>query len=226
MVNVLALPSKGRINFELMRRLSELGLEYANPNYRCYQNELKGYPNIIVKLMPASVIAKMLMCGGVDFGLTGLDLISESAAANLHINTNVAMHHKYAIARASVSVLVPKHWVDFNCLADLRMLSLLKNIRVATKYINLTRRFFDINQLKFLEVFRSNNVIELEPLEGSSDFVVDIVSTGNTVRSNFLKHLDGGTILNSSACLFYRTDRKFCNEALNLIQMLSNLPML
>ncbi|XXM93322.1 MAG: ATP phosphoribosyltransferase [Candidatus Hodgkinia cicadicola] len=223
MANVMALPSKGRIGAILARRLPKLGLCYANSSLRSYCNSFVGYPNVAVRLMPANAVAKALTNGEVDFGLTGLDLVSELSA---NASVTLAAHCRYALAQADVSVLVPKCWVDFNCLSDLRVLSLIKGIRVATKYVNLTEKFFEVNQLTFLEVLRSEGATELEPSVGKSDFVVDIVSTGGTVRDNALKRLDGGTVLRSSLCLFYNIKRTLCAEALEIAHVLARLPAL
>ncbi|AUG33759.1 ATP phosphoribosyltransferase [Candidatus Hodgkinia cicadicola] len=221
MVSTIALPSKGRIGAALAQRLPKLGLYYTNPNPRCYQNVFKGYPNVMVRLMPAEAVARSLIRGEVDFGLTGLDLVSE-----LSLNAgavSLEMCSRHALAQADVSVLVPSCWVDFKCLLDLGLLSLIKNVRVTTKYVNLTKSFFEANQLEFLEVFRSESVVELEPFIGKSDFIVDIVSTGATARDNGLKRLDGGTVLSSSLCSFCNTGRSLSRELKELIQVLSGL---
>ncbi|ATW05982.1 ATP phosphoribosyltransferase [Candidatus Hodgkinia cicadicola] len=221
MVSAIALPSKGRIGADLARRLPKLGLYYTNPNPRCYQNVFKGYPNVVVKLMPAEAVARALIRGEVQFGLTGLDLVSELSLNGSVVSLGMCCRH--ALAQADVSVLVPSCWVDFKCLLDLRLLSLIKNVRVATKYVNLTKSFFEANQLAFLEVFRSESVVELEPFGGGSDFIVDIVSTGATGRDNALKCLDGGTILSSSLCSFYNTSYSLSRELKELARVLSGL---
>ncbi|ATY93451.1 ATP phosphoribosyltransferase [Candidatus Hodgkinia cicadicola] len=221
---MFALPSKGRINVVLSQWLSKLGLTFVNPSARRYWNSFVGYPNIEVKLMPAELIVRALIRGDADFGLTGLDLVSELSLDKGM--SGLALYCKYDLCRADVSVLVPKCWLDFNCLSDLKLLSLLRRVRVSTKYVNLARQFFRVNQLSFLEVFRSENVTELEPFSGRSDFVVDIVSTGDTVKDNALKCLRDGVILNSSLCLFYKLGFEPSGDALSLIQTLSKLPNL
>lgn len=174
-----------------------------------------------VRLMPAEAVARSLIRGEVDFGLTGLDLVSELCLDSGAVSLKMCCEH--ALAQADVSVLVPSCWVDFDCLSDLRLLSLIKNVRVATKYVNLAKAFFEANQLEFLEVLRSEGVVELEPFISGSDFVVDIVSTGATGRGNALKRLNGGTILSSSLCSFYNTTRSLPCEVRELIRVLSGL---
>ncbi len=174
-----------------------------------------------VTLMPAEAVASALVRGEVSFGLTGSDLVSELSLGGIAAEFGLKMLCKHALAQADVSVLVPRCWADFERLSDLRCLSLIKGVRVTTKYVNLTKKFFETNQLAFLEVFQSEGVTELEPFNGRSDFVVDIVSTGDTARSNALKRLDGGVILSSSLCLFCNTNQKLCREAKKLIRALS-----
>ncbi|AHL30900.1 MAG: ATP phosphoribosyltransferase [Candidatus Hodgkinia cicadicola] len=216
----MALPSKGRIGAALAQHLFKIGLRYTNPSPRCYQNTFKGYPNVIVRLMPAEAVARSLIRGEVDFGLTGLDLVSELGFNSGVVNLEMCCNH--ALAQADVSVLVPSCWVDFNSLLDLRLLSLIKNVRVATKYVNLAKGFFELNQLAFLEVLRSEGVVELAPFTGKSDFIVDIVSTGATGRDNALKRLSGGVILSSSLCSFYNTSHSLSREIKELVQVLSS----
>ncbi|XXN19752.1 MAG: ATP phosphoribosyltransferase [Candidatus Hodgkinia cicadicola] len=222
MNSVLALPSKGRMSAILLNWLPKLGLSFVDSGTRRYWNSFVGYPNVEVRLMPAELVVKALIYGDADFGLTGLDLVSE-----LSLDKDVpglALYCRYGLCQADVSVLVPKCWLDFNCLSDLKLLGLLKSVKVSTKYVNLAKRFFDVNQLSFLEVLRSEGVTELEPFSGKSDFVVDIVSTGDTARNNALKRLEGGVILSSSLCLFYRLGFKLSDDVLSLIQTLSKLP--
>ncbi|XXN13628.1 MAG: hypothetical protein AAI902_00065 [Candidatus Hodgkinia cicadicola] len=174
-----------------------------------------------MRLMPAEAVARSLIRGEVDFGLTGLDLVSELSLNSGAVSLEMCCKHD--LAQADVSVLVPSCWVDFNCLLDLRLLSLIRNVRVATKYVNLSKTFFEANQLGFLEVFRSESVVELEPFISESDFIVDIVSTGATGRDNALKCLNGGTILSSSLCSFCNTSHSLSREIKDLIQVLSGL---
>ena len=74
-------------------------------------------------------------------------------------------------------------------------------LRVATKYMNLTRRFFLANGVTNYRIVQSLGATEGTPASGTADLIVDITSTGETLRANGLRILDDGVILKSQANL-------------------------
>ena len=74
-------------------------------------------------------------------------------------------------------------------------------MRVATKYVNLTRRFFAGNGVTDYRIVESLGATEGAPASGSAELIVDITTTGATLRANALKVLDDGVILRSEANL-------------------------
>jgi len=83
--------------------------------------------------------------------------------------------------------------------ADLR--SRGRELRVATKYPNLTRQFLYDRGINYFRLVESSGALEAAPQLGYADLIVDLTSSGVTLRENRLKSLAGGQILSSQACL-------------------------
>jgi ATP phosphoribosyltransferase len=109
--------------------------------------------------------------------------------------------------RADVVVAVPKFWIDVAEVSDLGAAAAAfrrvhgRPLRVATKYVNLTRRFFAKNGLTDYRIVESLGATEGTPAAGTAEIVVDITTTGATLAANGLKVLSDGVILRSQANL-------------------------
>jgi ATP phosphoribosyltransferase len=77
-----------------------------------------------------------------------------------------------------------------------------RRLRVATKYMNLTRRFFAGHGVTGYRIVESVGATEATPTAGTAELIVDITTTGTTLRANHLKVLEDGLILKSQAHLF------------------------
>ncbi len=73
---------------------------------------------------------------------------------------------------------------------------------VATKYLNLTRNFFAEHDIVDYRLFESQGATEGAPASGAADIIVDITSSGDTLRANNLRVLQDDPIMRSEACLF------------------------
>ena len=108
---------------------------------------------------------------------------------------------------ANVVVAVPQAWIDVRTMADLEDVAATfytkrgKRMRVATKYVNLTRRFFAENHVGDYSIVESLGATEGAPAAGQAELIVDITTTGATLAANGLKVLDDGVILRSEANL-------------------------
>ena len=98
---------------------------------------------------------------------------------------------------------MPDSWSEVNTCADLEshQRKLSRVLKVATKFPNLTRGFFDTQIAIPIEVIRAEGALEIAPTVGYADLIVDLVSTGTTLRDNRLKKVTDGTILEAEACL-------------------------
>lgn len=206
MTITLALPSKGRLKDKTLETLKAAGYEIVlADNDRNYRAAVANDKNIDILFLSASEIARELGYGNVDLGVTGQDLINETLA---HPGTKVKVEVPLGFGFADVVVAVPAVWHDVVTMADLDDVAAEfrqrhgRRIRIATKFWRLTQQFF--SQKHGIQVYRiveSLGATEGAPAAGSADMIVDITSTGETLRANKLKILDDGVILKSQASL-------------------------
>jgi len=202
----LALPSKGRLKEQALEILRKAGLQVVLPqDERNYRARIEGLEGIDILFLSASEIARELGYGGVDLGVTGEDLIRETLS---HADERVAIEAPLGFGHADVVVAVPEVWHDVTTMADLDDVAADfrqrhgRRLRIATKYWRLTQQFF--SQKHGIQVYRiveSLGATEGAPAAGSADIIVDITSTGSTLKANRLKVLEDGIILRSQACL-------------------------
>jgi len=155
--------------------------------------------------MSASEIAAELGTGAVDLGVTGEDLIRENPA---NAESRVEIVAGLGFGHADVVVAVPDVWIDVTTMADLDDVASDfrqthgRRLRIATKYWRLTQKFFSAKHgIQVYRIVESLGATEGAPAAGSADVIVDITSTGSTLRANHLRVLDDGVILQSEACL-------------------------
>lgn len=206
MTVTLALPSKGRLKEQALEVLENAGLSVILPkDQRSYRAKVKGHSDIDILFLSASEIARELGYGSVDLGVTGEDLIRETLAS---ADEQVRVEARLGFGHADVVVAVPEVWYDVSTMADLDDVAADfrqrhgRRLRIATKYWRLTQQFF--SQMHGIQVYRiveSLGATEGAPASGAADIIVDISSTGSTLRANHLKILDDGVILKSEACL-------------------------
>jgi len=200
---VLAVPSKGRLQEQAAAFFARAGLEWApGRGARDYRGALSGFPNVEVAFVSASEIVAQLAAGSAHFGITGEDLVREKAAeARLEVLAPLGF------GRANVVVAAPQAWIDVRTMADLEdVASAFRSkrgdrMRVATKYVNLTRRFFAEHGVADYRIVESLGATEGAPAAGNAEIIVDITTTGATLAANALKTLDDGLILKSQANL-------------------------
>ena len=202
---VLAVPSKGRLMEQTAAVFEAAGLTLRKTgNERGYRGELVGVANVEVLFISASAIASALRSGEAHLGVTGEDLVREEIT---NAETRVVLLKKLGFGHATVVVAVPQCWVDVRNMADLDRVAGLfrqthhRRMRVATKYLNLTRRFFAGHGVTDYRIVESLGATEGTPAAGSAELIVDITSTGATLTANGLRVLEDGTILASEANL-------------------------
>jgi ATP phosphoribosyltransferase len=197
----LAIPSKGRLMDQCTDALAKAGLRVVREGSdRGYRGRLDGIDGIEIAFLSASEIALNLADGKIDLGITGNDLLQEKAPS-------AAILAPLDFGRADVVVAVPMCWLDVASMADLDEVSESfyshhgRRLRVATKYVNLTRRFFAAKGVTGYRIVESAGATEGAPAAGTAEAIVDITTTGSTLAANHLKILDDGVILRSSAVL-------------------------
>jgi ATP phosphoribosyltransferase len=206
MAITLALPSKGRLKEAALERLAEAGLEIVQPgDDRRYRAHVKGRDDIEIALLSASEIARELGQGNVDLGISGEDLLRESFP-DWEARYEIAA--RLGFGRADVVVAVPECWLDVDTMGDLDDVAAEfrqrhgRRLRIATKYWRLTQQFFSAQHgIQVYRIVESLGATEGAPAAGSADVIVDITTTGSTLKANHLKVLSDGVILRSEACL-------------------------
>src|SRR6185312_14202479 len=151
--------------------------------------------NVEIAYLSAGEIAAQLASGAVHLGVTGEDLVRENIA---NADKRVLLIDQLGFGSANVVVAVPQAWIDVRTMADLDDVTTgfreqhNRRMRVATKYINLTRSFF-----------AAHDVVDYRIVE----------SAGATLAANGLKVLDDGVILKSQANLVASRDADWSVEA-------------
>ncbi len=202
---VLAVPSKGRLQENAEAFFTRAGLSLAKPRgARDYRGTISGLDNVEIAYLSASEIASQLARGMVHLGVTGEDLVRESIP---DADKRVLLIDNLGFGSANVVVAVPQAWIDVRTMADLDDVTTgfreqhNRRMRVATKYINLTRSFFASHGVVDYRIVESAGATEGAPAVGTAEMIVDITTTGATLAANGLKVLDDGVILRSQANL-------------------------
>jgi ATP phosphoribosyltransferase len=202
---VVAVPSKGRLQERADAFFARAGLRLTRQGgLRDYRGGFDGVDNIEILFLSASDITAQLASGGAHLGVTGADLVHETVADAAR---KLALLAPLGFGHADVVVAVPHAWIDVRSMADLDDVAAAlrartgQRMRVATKYVNLTRRFFGEHGLADYRIVESAGATEGAPASGAAEIIVDITTTGATLAANALKTLDDGTILKSEAQL-------------------------
>ena len=202
---IFAVPSKGRLMEATTGVLAEGGLEVRKTgSERGYRGEIVDVGDVEIAFISASEIANALRIGQVHLGVTGEDLIREEIA---DAENRVKFLKPLGFGHADVVVAVPACWIDVRAMEDLDEVAIgfrrehQRRMRVATKYVNLTRRHFSYYGISDYRIVESLGATEGTPAAGTAELIVDITSTGTTIRANGLKQIEGGTILKSGANL-------------------------
>lgn len=220
MTVTLAIPSKGRLKEQTLEVLVKAGLAVSLPSdERKYRAHVEGRDDIEVAFLSASEIAGEIGQGAVDLGVTGEDLVRENLA-DWEQRAEIAA--RLGFGHADVVVAVPDIWLDVDSMADLDDVAADfrqrhgRRLRIATKYWRLTQQFFSGKHgIQVYRIVESLGATEGAPAAGSADVIVDITSTGSTLRANRLKVLADGVVLKSQACLVAsRTERGAKAQAL------------
>lgn len=199
---VLALPSKGAIAEPTTNFLRDCGLRVYKPNPRQYTGSLPAIPAVDVLFQRVKDVVYKVSDGTAALGITGLDVVREQPHEDL-----IVIHDTLGYGHCQLLVAVPQTWVDVETMIDLVDVALdfreykQRNLRVATTYTNLARKFLHSVGIHHFTLVKAEGAIEAAPTLGYADIVIDLTQTGTTLRENHLKTIDGGIIIDSQACL-------------------------
>lgn len=200
-----ALPSKGRLKDNAAAWLARCGFTLRQEGgARGYRASLSGLGDVDVMLLSAREIAEGLLTGRIHLGVTGQDLLHDLAS---DLDRQVHGIRRLGFGGADLVVAVPEAWIDVSTMADLEAVGAQfrarhqRRLRVATKYLSATRRFFAAHSVGEYRLVDSTGATEAAPAAGTADLIVDITSSGATLAANNLKVLNDGVMLRSQAQL-------------------------
>ena len=166
--------SKGRIFDDTLPLLEAAGIQVLEDPEKSRKLILAtNRPDVRVVLVRASDVPTYVEYGGADLGITGKDTLLEHGSQGLYQPLDLQ------IAKCRISVAVR---ADFDYARAVRQGSRLK---VATKYVAIARDFFAAKGVH-VDLIKLYGSMELAPLTGLADAIVDLVSTGNTLKANHL----------------------------------------
>ena len=224
---MLAIPSKGRLKEQTEAFFADCGLKLKQVGgERSYSAVLEGAPGIQIMLLSASEIAKGLLDGTLHLGVTGEDLLREHAD---NFDSQVHLLRALGFGYADMVVAVPQSWVDVDTIEDLEDVGHAfrarhgRRMRVATKYLRSSRRFFAERGLTQYRLIDSAGATEAAPASGTAELIVDITTTGATLKANNLKILSDGVMLKSQAQLSASLNADWNEDALSAIKNLLDI---
>ncbi len=199
----LAIPSKGHLYEGVVEILKTAGYKVKRASDRQYEAVIAGQPRFHVVFMRPTDIVLQVQEGRCHLGVTGMDVYAEHS---FEARDAAVVDPDLGYGGCRLVVAVPESWVDVGHVMDLVDLTAEfkasgKTFRVSTKYPALTRRYFRKWGVFHYQVIDSDGALELHPSLGIADVIVDLTSSGVTLKDNRLREIGGGTVLDSAACL-------------------------
>jgi ATP phosphoribosyltransferase len=220
---IIAVPSKGRLQDNAAAFFARAGLSIRQSGgARDYRASVEGLEGVDIAFLSASDIASQLASGQVHLGVTGEDLLRENIP---DADKSVLLLCPLGFGHANVVVAAPRAWIDVRSMRDLDEVAADmrartgRHMRVATKYLNLTRQFFTLHGLSDYALVESPGATEGAPAAGVADIIVDITTTGATLAANGLKIIDDGTMLRSQANLAASLTASWDEDTQNLARI-------
>ncbi|WP_457554883.1 ATP phosphoribosyltransferase [Candidatus Pyrohabitans sp.] len=179
----IAVPNKGRLHEPAMQLMRSAGMVVLSDERRLFATT--SMPEIQVLFVRAADIPEFVYDGVADLGITGYDVVVESTY-------DVELLLNLDFGRARLVVAAPES-SGIESMEDIK-----PGARVATEFPNITRSFFEERGIS-IRVVRVSGACEVAPHIGLAELIVDLVSTGTTLKMNKLREVE--TILETSAYL-------------------------
>jgi ATP phosphoribosyltransferase len=170
------------------------------------------HPNLQIIIVRASDVPTYVQFGGADIGVAGKDVLLENGVEGLYVPIDLG------IAKCRMSVAV-KEGFDYDVAVKQGA-----RLKIASKYVQCAREHF-ANKGVHVDMIKLYGSMELAPLVGLADAIVDLVSTGNTLKANHLVEVE--TIMQISAQLIvnqaaHKRHRLEMQEFLNAFETASH----
>ena len=204
----LVIPSDGAMYESTLEFMEKVGLSVTRESKRRYIAHIPNLSGVTVLLLRSADITATIEDGSADVGLLGEDRYLELRQENLP-TTIILGDLKYG--DCSLTLGIPNSWSDVSSIADVAEVAVEfrergLSMRVATKSPRLTERYLLSHGINYFSLVRLSGTLELAPEMGFADIIADITSTGTTMEENQLKTIQGGTIIESEACLIGNTN--------------------
>ena len=201
----LGVPSKGRLMEQSFDWFAQRGVRLSRMGSdREYAGRVEGAENVSLVLLSAGEIPRELQAGRIHLGVTGTDLIREKLAGwRSHVEELAPM----GFGHADLILAVPACWRDCETLDDFATIARDFRaehgfrLRIATKYHRLVRAWLSDHEVADYQLVDSQGATEGTVANLTAEAIADITSSGETLRANHLKVLDGTPILRSQATL-------------------------
>ncbi|KAJ6342899.1 hypothetical protein OIU77_023980 [Salix suchowensis] len=185
-------------------RIVNCRVKQVNP--RQYVAEIPQLSNLEVWFQRPKDIVRKLLAGDLDLGIVGFDTFSEYGLGNEDL---IIVHNALGYGDCRLSLAIPNHGI-FEGINSLRQLSKMpqwtaaKPLRVATGFTHLGPKFMKDNGFLNVTFSIADGALEAAPAMGIADAILDLVSSGTTLKENNLKEIEGGVLLESQAILVAR----------------------
>ena len=200
----LAIPSKGHLYEGVIDLLKTAGYKVRRASDRQYEATIVGHPRFHVVFMRPTDIVIQVQEGPMPPGRHGDGRLRRAVPSRSSEAIVVIPDLGYGGCRLAVAV--PESWIDVTHMMDLVDLTTEfkaagRTFRVSTKYPALVRQHFRKLGIYYYQLIHSEGALELHPSLGIADIIVDLTSSGTTLKDNRLREIEGGTVLESAACL-------------------------
>lgn len=198
----VALPSKGRIAEDTLALLKDCQLSVVKPNPRQYVARISQLPQVEVWFQRATDVVRKLCYGDVDLGFVGYDMVAEIGASNEDL---IVLHDALGFGQCHLALGVPMtgKFANVRTVEELKKMPWTEEspLRVVTGYHNIARAYFSEHGFEHVTLLSADGALEAAPAMGCADIILDLVSTGVTLRENNLREIEGGRIMDSQGVL-------------------------
>ena len=181
----LGVPNKGRLNERTIELLVKAGLDLGEDFGRKLYLKARNQ-DVEVLFLRAQDIPEFVATGAIDVGITGQDMVAESG-----YSLESALELRFGYCHMALAVPESCGVRDASEIAD--------GCRIATSYPNIAKKYFESIGKK-VSIIVVTGAAEIMPYLGISDYIVDLVSTGSTLKMN--RMIEAGKILDSQAAVF------------------------
>lgn len=197
----LGLPSKGRMATDTLDLLKDCQLAVRQVNPRQYVADIPGLSNLEVWFQRPKDVVRKLLTGDLDLGIVGIDTVSEFGQGNEDL---IFVHDNLEYGECRLSIAIPKYGI-FQNISSMDELAAMpewtenRPLRITTGFTYLGPKFVKEKGLMHVKFSTADGALEAAPAMGIADAILDLVSSGTTLRENNLKEIKGGTVLESQA---------------------------